>query len=325
MPIPGYGTDKINAAYSYGTDVTIETVEQLTGQPINHYVIIDFTGFEKLVDAVGGVYLDIDRRYFNENVGTAATNYSDIDLQPGYQRLDGSDALAYVRYRHTDSTYSRDARQQTFLSELKRQTKDLGNLTNVTNFRKIFGENIEFSIRDPQKFISLLELALVTPKDRIARVSINAGSDMTAAGASIQVASQGAIDEAVDAWREPEFEFGQKEAVKPISPQSVDVVVQNGSGRLLAAEDVADRHHGSGQRPQIRTFRGLGKTTNKDEFVTAGGISRRSIDFRTMESRVTPGLYFVGESIDIDGITGGFNFQAAWTTAHIAATAVANR
>lgn len=72
-------------------------------------------------------------------------------------------------------------------------------------------------------------------------------------------------------------------------------------------------------------FQASGKTTNKDEFVTAGGILRRSIDFRTMESRVVPGLYFVGECIDIDGITGGFNFQAAWTTAHIAATALANR
>jgi predicted Rossmann fold flavoprotein len=68
-----------------------------------------------------------------------------------------------------------------------------------------------------------------------------------------------------------------------------------------------------------------GKTTNKDEFVTAGGIQRGSIDFRTMESRVTPGLYFVGECVDVDGITGGFNFQAAWTTAHIAATALAGR
>jgi predicted Rossmann fold flavoprotein len=70
-------------------------------------------------------------------------------------------------------------------------------------------------------------------------------------------------------------------------------------------------------------FEATGKTTNKDEFVTAGGIERPTIDFRTMESRVTPGLYFVGECIDIDGITGGFNFQAAWTTAHIAATAIA--
>jgi predicted Rossmann fold flavoprotein len=70
-------------------------------------------------------------------------------------------------------------------------------------------------------------------------------------------------------------------------------------------------------------FEAQGKTTNKDEFVTAGGIKRPSIDFRTMESRVTPGLYFAGECIDIDGITGGFNFQAAWTTAHIAATGIA--
>lgn len=69
-------------------------------------------------------------------------------------------------------------------------------------------------------------------------------------------------------------------------------------------------------------FEAAGKTTNKDEFVTAGGIERRSIDFRSMESRVIPGLYFVGECVDIDGITGGFNFQAAWTTAHIAAIAL---
>jgi predicted Rossmann fold flavoprotein len=72
-------------------------------------------------------------------------------------------------------------------------------------------------------------------------------------------------------------------------------------------------------------FEAEGKTTNKDEFVTAGGIERSTIDFRTMESRVTPGLYFVGECIDIDGITGGFNFQAAWTTAHIAASGIAKR
>jgi predicted Rossmann fold flavoprotein len=72
-------------------------------------------------------------------------------------------------------------------------------------------------------------------------------------------------------------------------------------------------------------FEAEGKTTNKDEFVTCGGIERKTIDFRTMQSRNVPGLYFVGECIDIDGITGGFNFQAAWTTAHIAATDIANR
>jgi predicted Rossmann fold flavoprotein len=83
-----------------------------------------------------------------------------------------------------------------------------------------------------------------------------------------------------------------------------------------------------------------GKTTNKlkvndslvakgmkkevpAEFVTAGGISRKEIDFRTMESKIVPNLYFAGECIDIDGITGGFNFQACWTGGHIAGLAMA--
>ena len=61
-----------------------------------------------------------------------------------------------------------------------------------------------------------------------------------------------------------------------------------------------------------------GKTTFKEEFVTAGGISLSEIDFKTMESKLLPGLHFAGEILDIDGITGGFNFQAAWTTGFIA-------
>ncbi len=71
------------------------------------------------------------------------------------------------------------------------------------------------------------------------------------------------------------------------------------------------------------SFEADGKTTNKDEFVTCGGINRKTINFKTMESRTVSGLHFTGECIDIDGITGGFNFQAAWTTAHLAATAIA--
>ena len=67
-----------------------------------------------------------------------------------------------------------------------------------------------------------------------------------------------------------------------------------------------------------------GKSLNKEEFVTCGGVDLREIDFKTMESRVTPRLYFAGELLDIDGITGGFNFQAAWTTGWIAGHAMAN-
>ncbi|MGC3959116.1 MAG: NAD(P)/FAD-dependent oxidoreductase [Verrucomicrobiota bacterium] len=70
-------------------------------------------------------------------------------------------------------------------------------------------------------------------------------------------------------------------------------------------------------------FAVTGKSLNKDEFVTCGGVKLAEVNFKTMQSRVCPGLYFAGELLDIDGITGGFNFQAAWTTGWIAGNAMA--
>ena len=70
-------------------------------------------------------------------------------------------------------------------------------------------------------------------------------------------------------------------------------------------------------------YKAQGKTTNKDEFVTCGGVKRQEINFKRMESKFVPNLYFAGECIDLDGITGGFNFQAAWTTGRIAGMAMA--
>ncbi len=67
----------------------------------------------------------------------------------------------------------------------------------------------------------------------------------------------------------------------------------------------------------------VGKSMNKEEFVTCGGVRLREIDFKTMESRLCPGLHFAGEVLDIDGLTGGFNFQAAWTTGRLAGLAMA--
>jgi hypothetical protein len=68
-----------------------------------------------------------------------------------------------------------------------------------------------------------------------------------------------------------------------------------------------------------------GKSLNKDEFVTCGGVCLNEVDFKTMESRICPGLFFAGEVLDIDGLTGGFNFQAAWTTGWIAGRTMAGK
>jgi hypothetical protein len=68
----------------------------------------------------------------------------------------------------------------------------------------------------------------------------------------------------------------------------------------------------------------VGRAPFKDEFVTCGGVSLKSINPVTLESRLVPHLYFAGEVLDIDGITGGFNFQAAWTTAYVVQQSIKN-
>jgi len=66
----------------------------------------------------------------------------------------------------------------------------------------------------------------------------------------------------------------------------------------------------------------IGKSTNKEEFVIAGGVSLKNVNFKTMESIICPGIYFAGEVLDIDGLTGGYNFQSAWSTAYIAGKSI---
>lgn len=103
--------------------------------------------------------------------------------------------------------------------------------------------------------------------------------------------------------------------------------------RLVATAGIAPQTQWAGlNKAQTQTLARLlveseftvtGKSMNKEEFVTCGGVRLAEVDFKTMASRVCPGLYFAGELLDIDGITGGFNFQAAWTTGWLAGNAMA--
>jgi predicted Rossmann fold flavoprotein len=95
-----------------------------------------------------------------------------------------------------------------------------------------------------------------------------------------------------------------------IAPETVWTSLSNDRLAALAAQLTAAE------------FAVSGKSTNKDEFVTCGGVRLSEVDFKTMESRRQRGLYFAGEALDIDGVTGGFNFQAAWTTGRLAGLAM---
>jgi len=137
----GIVADKLNAAYSLGgPNLLIGVLAQqvFPGLQINPIIDVNFGGFESLVNAIGCVYTDVDHRYYNN---TAYTHYASIDLQPGYQKLCGSDALEFVRFRHSDSDIVRNARQQDFLRWAKDQYSTSELITNRDTLLRIFGQH----------------------------------------------------------------------------------------------------------------------------------------------------------------------------------------
>lgn len=239
--IPGVGQAKINAAYAAGERAgtggpgkVIETIKELTGQQVNGFVEVDFAGFAELVDDLGGVYIDVDRKYFNDNSGP--DKYEMIDLKPGYQKLNGADALDYVRYRHTDTDFARIVRQQTFLSELKRRTR--GQLSQGPRFVGLLADHAQTDINDAGRLLNLVRRAIETPDNRVFRVQVN-GISKTVNEVSLNELDPAEIQDAIQAWLNPEFPGNQNGGPKVI-PAKTRVTVLNGSGRSLVGEQMAE-------------------------------------------------------------------------------------
>ncbi|WJH36766.1 LCP family protein [Paenibacillus aurantius] len=134
VKIPGYGSDKINAALAYGgASLAMKTVSDFTGLPIQYYVYTDFQGFMALVDAIGGIDLDVekDMKYSDAWDG----HEFDINLKKGYQHLDGKTALQYVRFRHdATSDFTRTERQRKFLTAV---AEKMQTTSNILKFPKV--------------------------------------------------------------------------------------------------------------------------------------------------------------------------------------------
>jgi LCP family protein required for cell wall assembly len=159
VTVPGIGTTKLNAAYEAGGPrLALETVKRFTGLRINHVVNVDFSGFKRGLNAIGCAYVDIDRRYFNDNSGYQAS-YETIDVPQGYQRLCGEDALDYVRYRHEDNDLVRAARQQEFLRQVKQQVSVGDLISDRRRLIEIFGRYSSSDIRSRAEVVRLVKLA----------------------------------------------------------------------------------------------------------------------------------------------------------------------
>jgi len=239
--------DRINAAYAYcGPEGTLETVRTVTGLPIHYLIAVNFEGFRQVVDKIGGVPMDVDRRYLNAQGG----DYATINLWPGYQRLTGGQALDFVRYRHTDSDLYRLARQQSFVKAMKQTMRH--KWKNPKNVFKIIGalrKNVQIGQGggkgvDPDTLKSYLLFAYALPAGNFFQVKIGGLT-----GTNELRTDSSNIQAAVDEFEHPDVDAPRKATAQALhrnlskktgpSPKSVSLVVLNGNGRAGAAANTS--------------------------------------------------------------------------------------
>ncbi len=166
VTVPGHGNDRINSAYELGElqrrgggpELARKTVEELLGVPVDHYALIGFAGFQKLVDQVGGIVVDVERPIKDNEYPDQDYSLRRIFFQPGLQRLDGEQALWYVRTRHADSDFGRARRQQQFIMGLRRQALQLNLLPKAPSILSALSDTIKTDLR-PSEILGLAKLA----------------------------------------------------------------------------------------------------------------------------------------------------------------------
>jgi LCP family protein required for cell wall assembly len=160
-------TNRINSAYTYGYEdgggtsggvkLMVETLKNVLGIPvINHVFVTNFSKFKRAVDEMGCVYMTVDKRYYHVNE-PEGEQYFEINLQPGYQRLCGKQALEFVANRHESTSLIRDARDQRFLLEVKAEY-GATLFEDREKFEHILGKAVETDLHGEEQVLALLEL-----------------------------------------------------------------------------------------------------------------------------------------------------------------------
>ena len=249
-------TDRINTAFTRcGAEGTLNTVAKLAGIPINYLITVDFHGFKLLVNKLKGVYINVDHRYLNTQGGPGG--YATINLEPGYQKLDGQDALDFVRFRHTDSDLYRVARQQLFIEALKDRLATGFSIFDVPKLIGAVKGSVEIGqggCADCAPSLSEIEsyagLAYKLPAGHLFRDTIENIQPYGVAAAEL-IASTADVQNAVNEFEHPDVTLAQrsnavalgrkpKVAKQPtLPPAQVTTLVLNGTTILGLARDTS--------------------------------------------------------------------------------------
>jgi LCP family protein required for cell wall assembly len=185
---------KINYAYTLGgANLSLHVIKDLLHIPINYVVDLNFVTFDEVVDQLGCVYVDVDHLYLNTPAESAYDDYAAINVRPGYQALCGEHALDYVRYRHDDTTFARDAREQSFLRDAKEQLGLSGLLGHASAIVNVLSKSITSNIRGASTVAGLLETVVESVNGPVSQVAfpdvalnVDGQDDQTASPAQLR-------------------------------------------------------------------------------------------------------------------------------------------
>jgi LCP family protein required for cell wall assembly len=289
---------------------SLETVKQLTGIPINYMITVNFEAFQEIVDDVGGLYVDVDRRYFNDNSGLGyGQTYDKINLYPGYQRLNGRRALDYARYRHTDSDLYRNARQQAIVKAFKQQISSFSSVSKIPAIVRSITENVEVGVGGGKKLdidtvYGYARLLYELPSGSFQQARLENLGEVP--GTFLLTASPESVQAAVQQFLRPDPAAPEKAAAaatrtkpdieEPLGPppSEVSVEVLNGNGIAGSADDAA---YQLGQRGYVASNGGnadsfdyfettiLYDAADEDARLAAEDLADVFVDAEVMEAR----------------------------------------
>jgi LCP family protein required for cell wall assembly len=223
---------KINYAYTIGgAKASLKVVSDLLHIPINYVVDINFTAFDDIVDKLGCVYTDVDHLYLNTPAESQLDDYASINVRPGYQALCGEHALDYVRYRHDDNTFARDAREQAFLRDAREQLGLSGLLSHATDIITALSKSIQSNIGgSTTRVAGLIETVIDSVNGPVNEVQFPDNPITEPDGQEDQTATPAQIHSAVRQFLEPDIFAPTANAIIGASSESSHHVGSSSNG-----------------------------------------------------------------------------------------------